>query len=327
MPHSLPARRLGFHAESCQSNLVITRDAMLREAESRGFGAGRSLLATFINWQRRGLIAGAAGKAPRRGGEGLWQERQLWIWLSLLHLRAQGAHLSLLANVPVACWMLGIPGVETDQILRVFAEFWGSPKRLPDLTRSPGRRRQLDKAVDWIAAPNARVGAKRRYRRTLARASEVLPELGVSANAYADAAADVLTTSGKPSGVQRAAIDGAYGVLSLRALALGQMPKLTRATDEVLRFWEWGRRAFQMTWRHYAAVQPALATHPEVGHMYNAPDLSGLGLLTENGCITQLTVLGVGLDLLRSGHEAPPSLEKPPKLSWWPTPTTARNRT
>jgi hypothetical protein len=318
MRPSLTALSRSVHTESWQSNPVVTRDAMLREAESRGYGTGRSLGAAFINWQRRGLIAAAAGKAPRRGGEGLWHERQLWIWLSLLHLRAQGAHLLVLANVPVACWMLGISGVETDQVQKVFAEFWGSPKRLPDLARSPGRRRQVDRAVDWMAAPDASVTARRRYRRALAQASEALPDLGVSAKAYAEAAEGVLAPGGKPMPAQKAAIDTAYGVLSLRALALSQMPKLTRPTDEVVKFWEWSRRAFQLTWRHYATAQPTLATQPLVGHMYDAPDLSGLGLLTENGCITQLTVLGVGLDALRSGEEVPPGLEAPPKLSWWP---------
>ncbi len=284
----------GVHTENWQSNPVITREVMLREAESRGYGVGRSLLPTFINWQRRGLIAGAEGKARRRGGEGLWHERQLWIWLSLLHLRVQGAHLVVLANVPVACWMLGMTGVETEQVQKVFKEFWGSLRPLPNFARSPGRRRQVDKAVDWIASPSAPETARRRYRRTLAQASEILPDLGVSAKTYAAAAEEVLAPGGKPSARQSAAIEGAYGVLSLRALALGQMPKLTRSTDEVVKFWEWSRRIFQATWQQYAAVQPILATEPEVGHMYDAPDLSGLGLLTENGCITQLTVLGVG---------------------------------
>jgi hypothetical protein len=98
------------------------------------------------------------------------------------------------------------------------------------------------------------------------------------------------------------------------------MRKLTRSTDEVIEFWEWSRRTFQATWRHYAAVQPILATQPEVGHLYDAADLSGLGLLTENGCITQLTVLGVGLDLLGSDREVAPGLEPPPRLSWWQGP-------
>ena len=291
---------------------------MLREAETRGFGVGRSLLPTFINWQRKGLIAGAKGKARRRGGEGLWHERQLWIWLSLLHLRVQGAHLAVLANVPVASWMLGMTGVETEQVQKVFKEFWGSPKPLPDLARSPARRRQVDKAVDWIASPSAPESARRRYRRTLAQASEILPDLGVEARAYAAAAEDVRAPGAKPSARQSAAIEAAHGVLSLRALALGQMPKLTRSTDEVVKFWEWSRRIFQATWQQYAAVQPTLAAQPEVGHMYDAPELSGLGLLTENGCITQLTVLGVGLDLLRSGRDGPPGLEPPPRLTWWP---------
>jgi len=318
MRPSLAALSRSVYTESWQSNPVVTRDEMLHEAESRGYGTGRSLGAAFINWQRRGLIAGAASKAPRRGGEGLWHERQLWIWLSLLHLRAQGAHLLVLANVPVACWMLGTSGVETDQVQKVFAEFWGGPKQLPDLARSPGRRRQANKAVEWMAAPDASVTARRRYRRALAQASEVLPDLGISVKAYAEAAEGVLAPSGKPTPAQKAAIDTAYGVLSLRALALSQMPKLTRPTDEMIKFWEWSRRTFQLTWRYYATVQANLATQPQVGHMYDAPDLSGLGLLTETGCITQLTVLGVGLGELRSGQGVPPGLEAPPKLSWWP---------
>jgi len=291
---------------------------MLEEAQRRGYGAGRSLLSTFINWQRRGLIAGATSKASRRGGEGLWHERQLWIWLSLLHLRSQGAHLSVLSNVPVACWMLGMAGVEIDQVQKVFEEFWGSPKRQPDLARSPGRRRQVDKAVEWMAAPNAPPSARRRYRRTLAQASETLPDLGVTARAYADTAAEVLAPGAKPSPAQRAAIDTAYGIMDVRALALSQIGQLTRHTDEVVKFWAWSQRVFQLTWRHYAAVQPALAAQPGVGHMYDAPDLSGLGLLTWNGCVTLLTVLGLGLDLLRSREAVPPGLEAPPELSWWP---------
>src|SRR5438093_6779396 len=54
-----PARRV--HTESWQSNPVVTRGAMMLEAESRGYGTGRSLGAAFINSQRRRLIAGAAG--------------------------------------------------------------------------------------------------------------------------------------------------------------------------------------------------------------------------------------------------------------------------
>src|SRR4029077_12975144 len=98
-----------------------------------------------------------------------------------------------------------------EQVQKVFAEFWGRPKHLPDLARSPGRRRQVDRAVDWIATPNSPVSARRRYRRILAQASEILPELGVSAKAYAVAASEVLAPTGKPTAVQRSAIDTAYG--------------------------------------------------------------------------------------------------------------------
>ena len=298
---------------------MIARDRILQEAQDRGFGTGRSLLRTFINWQRKGLVGRAVARAPRRGGEGLWHERQLWIWLSLLHLRKQGAHLSVLANIPVACWMLGMDGVEIDQVQKVFVEFWGKPPGLPDLERSKVRRGQVDAAVDWMAVPEAPARARRQFRKTLAQASENLPHLGVSEEAYRAAAGAVLAPSGHPTEAQQLAIENAYGVMAIRALALSQLHQLTRHTPEVARFWEWGRRFFQATWQHYATVlQPTLAAQEGVGHLYTAPDLSGLGLLTEQGCLTQLTVLGAGLDMLRSKRFPPPGQESPPGLSWWP---------
>jgi hypothetical protein len=64
----------------------------------------------------------------------------------------------------VGCWMLGIDGVELDQIQRVFKTFWANPHPLPSLEGSPGRRRQIDAAVEYMAAPGASVGARRRLR-------------------------------------------------------------------------------------------------------------------------------------------------------------------
>ncbi len=296
---------------------MVSREQMLEEAATRGYGAGRSLVATFINWQRRGLVARATGKAARRGGEGLWHERQLWIWLSLLHLRSQGAHLQLLANVPVGCWMLGVEGVDTDQIQKVMLEFWGKSKPLPDIARSPTYRRQVDRAVDWMAAPGARPRDRQRYRRTLAHASAAMPDLGVSAEAFAQAAAGVIAPGGKPSPAQVGAISSTYGLFETRALAVAQLPKLARPTNEVVRFWEWARRTFQRTWSAYAAAQQQLAAQPGVGHLYDPADATGLELLTWNGCTTILTVLGIGLEVLRSHDQLKSGLEAPPPLSWW----------
>ena len=299
---------------------------MVEEATKRGYGTGRSLLTSFVNWQRRGLIAYAASKTSRRGGEGLWHERQLWIWLSLLHLRSQGAHLTILANVPIATWMLGVDGVETQQVQKVMAQFWGSPKPPPDLARSRGYRRQVEKAVDWMAAPGATASDRRRYRKTLAQVSGALPEVGVSARVYAAAAAPVLAPSKETTWAQRVAISNVYGLFEARALAMSQMPNLSRPTLETIEFWEWARRMFQRTWSDYSRAQPAMATDPEVGHLYDPPDMSGVGLLTWNGCVTLLSMLGIGLDLLRSGGAAPPGLEAPPNLRWWPSLSRGRRQ-
>jgi hypothetical protein len=297
---------------------MVTRQRMIDEATRRGYGTGRSLRTTFVNWERHGLIAGAITKAPRRGGEGMWHDGQLWIWLSLLHLRAQGAHLRLLANVPVACWLLGSDGVETGQIQRVMLRFWARPQPPPDAARSPGYRRQLDHAVNWMAVPGAKPGDRHRFRRALGQASAAIPDLGISAHAFADAAADVISPGSEPGPAQASAIRDTYGLLETRALAISQLERLARPTPEVTRFWEWAKRTFQRTWSAYANAQPSLATQPGVGHLYNPLDLTGIELLTWNGCVTTLTVLGIGLELLRSGRMVAVGLERPPVLTWWP---------
>jgi hypothetical protein len=287
---------------------------MVAEAQARRYGTNRSLVRTFINWQRQGLLGNAVTKTSRRGGEGLWQDRQIWIWLSLLHLREQGAHLRVLANVPVGCWMLGMDGVELDQIQRAFRTFWANPRPLPSLERSPGRRRQVDAAVEYMAVPGATVGARRRLRRILVLMSEHLPELGVSGTQFQQAAQPVLVPVGHPTEKQRQALEDAYGVMSIRALALSHLVSLARHTEEVIAFWEWSRRFFQATSDRYASIQPHLATQSDIGHLYKAQEVPRF--LTEQACLTQLTVIGAGLDMLRTGRTPPPGFEGPPKLSF-----------
>ena len=123
-----------------------------------------------------------------------------------------------------------------------------------------------------------------------------------------------MVPTGHPTEKQRRALEDTYGVISIRALALGHLVRLTRHTEEVVAFWEWSRRFFQTTSDSYARIQPHLAAQDDIGHLYNPRELPRF--LAEQACLTQLTVIGAGLDMLRTGRRPLPGFEGPPKLSF-----------
>src|SRR5439155_4452088 len=132
---------------------------MIAEAVALGYGEAKQLRATFLNWQKRGLLGGAERKARRRGGEGIWHPAQGRLWLSHLRQRAAGVRVTTLANLPVGLWLMGEDGIELDQAQRAFS-FWAESVALPErqLGERPSgarslRRRGLEANVSLIALP------------------------------------------------------------------------------------------------------------------------------------------------------------------------------
>jgi hypothetical protein len=297
---------------------------MLAEAEARSYGTHRNLERDFINWQRCGLMGMAVAKAPRRGGEGLWTDRQLWIWLSLLHLREQGAHLRLLANVPVGSWMVGMDGIDIAQIQRVLASFWSEVPAAPSAERSPAYRSTLDRVVERLSAPGAQARARRQLRREFARIGDELQAIRDRSRSFVTAVEGVLSPQGKPTPHQSRVARDALDVMAMRALAVQHIDRLARSTNEAREFWAWTQRFFLATAAHFQITQPELASHEGVGHVYNPIELQSF--LAYEACTTLLLIVGIGIDCLWRGS-MPNGLEAPPPLSWvHRAPRTAQSR-
>ena len=48
-----------------------TLEEMIAEAAALGYGEPKALRASYLNWQKRGLLGPPERKANRRGGEGI----------------------------------------------------------------------------------------------------------------------------------------------------------------------------------------------------------------------------------------------------------------
>jgi len=154
--------------------------------------------------------------------------------------------------------MLGMDGVEIDQVQKVFVEFWAS--RPACLISSGSKSKgQVDAAVDWMAVSEAQPGEASVPENPGTSLGD-LPHLGISEEAYRAAAGAVLAPSGHPTEAQQLAIENAYGVYGHpRGLPESVTPADPQypGDSQIL---EWGRRFFQATWQHYATVlQPTLA--------------------------------------------------------------------
>jgi hypothetical protein len=173
---------------------LVSFAEMERAAEEAGI-EGVNFKRRFVEYQGFGLLGKPIAKAPRRGGEGLWHPDQLPLFLEVLRRREQEKlRIPTIANIPIALWRMGVEGVTTEQVQKAMS-YWagylpGAPSGSGQLgydrrtggSKAAGRprgdralrRQAIDRAVSWLAAPDAPETAKRELRNLL----EIINDLG-----------------------------------------------------------------------------------------------------------------------------------------------------
>jgi hypothetical protein len=269
-----------------------TLGEMVDEAADRGYGETKPLRATFLNWQKSGLLGRAQRKAARRGGEGIWHEAQRRLWLSHLRQRAAGVRVTTLANLPVALWLMGEEGIELAQARRAF-EYWVRSVALterhagdrPSGARSL-RRRGLEVNVDRIATATTSRAARRRLIDLLERLLDAAPDFSVDGGEFNEAVRDVID----PHRTQRDDRPGAILYqLSLQFLALANLEELVAETSGSNEWWHWAREHTQ------AGID--VGRRSELG----ASDGFELPAYLNGACSYVLLLFGGGVEARRSG--------------------------
>lgn len=140
----------------------LTAGELVAQAHAAGHETSERLVK---DWVRKGLLdrASERGRGYGRGFDRSWPPEQRDLFLVLLERRAAGAGVRLLANVPVARWLLG-EGIPTRQVRRALST-WAMPSGVPsikaartvarDLTRwmrlSRTRTEGFDRLLDLLA--------------------------------------------------------------------------------------------------------------------------------------------------------------------------------
>jgi hypothetical protein len=309
---------------------LVGLDDMVRAAEEAGFGESLKLKRRFVEYQGHGLLGKPVARAARRGGEGLWHPNLLALFLDELRMRErEKLRLPTIANLPIGLWRLGVEGVTTEQAQRAMSYWAGHLPGAPSGGGQPGRnrrsgvskaearprgdrslrRKSIDQAVAWLAAPGATEGAKRELRDLL----EVINDTGepASPDTWARASLGVIAPSGNPSIEQRTVAHNQSIGFSVQVLAIHHLDSLCAPTSSSL--WEWARAVDQKNRPGYLAQQAKMIADPGLGHLYSRPLAFDI---LQQGCVGLLTILGIALAVLwgEYGMKVPPGEEPPPRL-------------
>jgi hypothetical protein len=293
---------------------VVTRGGLLTAAEEAGYGSRSALGATFNNWRGYGLIGKAAGKASRRGGEGLWHPIQLQLWLALLRLRRkEGASLASLANLPVVIWLMAWPGVATVQAQTALYFWMRGPSKKGERPRGERsvRLRVIDGEIERLAHPNADPKAKRELLQHLSRLTEG------TAMAWATPPAEsvrvvtaVISPQDLGSADAEARATSLFMGIRFQLFAVKEMGTLRQYRPDVVRFWQWARRYAQ---DRLGEGEEAIPIPPPPRDPWTAQDIAVLRRISTHACARLLGVLGIGLHIL-AGGEWTPTLEPPSSI-------------
>jgi hypothetical protein len=302
---------------------VLTKREILEGAELVGLGTVEELRPKFRSWQRFGLVGKMAGKAPRRGGEGLWHPIQGDLFLIALRNEKNDTRLTTVANFPVGLWFGKVEGVELEQVRRALY-YWATRRALGGTydpsrgTRPSGRTSIREVAlraiVDQVAASDATDQARadlteqlRDNADGLSASSPAVPRSFMSA--YVAAAAP-----GRPSAPEiRERATDLYLWLRYQLIGVTQLAVLCSTRPDVARYWVWMRRYALDDLDVGAAERPP----PEWARNLYALSRDQIELLAhglERSCGLALTWAGVGLRTL-AGAEWPIDLIRPPSVT------------
>jgi len=173
------------------------------------------------------------------------------------------------------------------------------------------RRKAVERAVGWLAAPGASESAKRELRNLL----EIINDTGEpsSPDTWARASLGVIAPGGNPSALQKQAATALHRGLSLQVLAIRHLDVL--CDPSTMPLWEWARVVDQKHRAEYVADQAVMAADPDVGHLYSRPLVAEI---IQQGCFGLLTMLGIGLGVVwgEYGMRSPPGDEPPPMVTF-----------
>jgi hypothetical protein len=303
----------------------MTKTQMFQLADEHGLGEGRALPASFVEFQQQGLLGQANGRTSRRGGEGLWHDRQASLWLDLLIGRAHGVRTVRLLNLPVYLWLISEPGVELAQAQRAWFNFASgydreghdaakgvndrrSQRRPPTGTRSE-RQRVRNKQADLLGGNDRSLTARRKYREMWEMVDDSY--LSPPSKETLFEASRSLWPDADEAELDRYT-ESEHFRIECRGLAVRHRHYLTSRAERIDEFWDWSRALTVEVWRQARLVAPTLDTDSIASrllHANNSPTA-----FMASACNQLIDSLGYGLgyqnrkwkgDALSLGPEPP----------------------
>jgi hypothetical protein len=291
---------------------------MIDQAIRQNLGSARSLAHTFGNFQKRGLIGHASTKTSRRGGEGLWHPIQGALWIGTLTHRRQGVRLTTLANLPVGVWLLGVPGIDTQQAQRAFG-FWAGWSNAPKSSdirlgvKDPRAlyQRAITARIDELASPAATSANKRQLRRLFEEILDTHPEIRIPQRQLVDSLRNVVLPTRSSDNVE-AHLTGTANRFYIQASATKVLTTLLLVRPDVLAFWEWARRFVHAHDAQYDALVERVGDDPDLSRFYGPMELAPF---LNTACSHVQTVMGIGVEILKRGRDSS-DFEPPPAVEW-----------
>jgi hypothetical protein len=171
-------------------------------------------------------------------------------------------------------------------------------------------QRAIDVQVDQLAARSASMASRRELKRTFRLVLDFAPEL-IDREVVVDAICAVAFPASPLTANQRHLADTIYDGILLEFMTIKHLSILKRETQDVLAFWTWAGHQMHLTLQDYVMDQPRLADLPDVGHFFEAPELSSI---MNSACSSLSKTLGGGISVLQGRVAPPPGREPPPTI-------------